>query len=372
MAIKVSKNRILLESIPINEAKGANIASATTCSIGAATGNFVHITGTTQIESFGPAAQAGITRTLIFDDVLVLKHNLVAIVLPTGANITTVAGDRAIFIADTTSVWNCVSYTRASGEALVSSSASGQTTEFTVTQASHGLSVGNIIKSTGANTYGKAQANSLANAEVVGIVTAVDGNNFTFTAQGIIITGVPSQTAGTVMFLDPSNAGALVATETSVVGQISKPVMIILENGAKALFNNYRGMEIIDAPSFDNTKVLVINVGDETSDITTGTAKVTFHMPYEFSLTKVKAGLATASSSGNLAIDLNDDGASVFSTTLTIDENETFSDTAVTPAVLTSNPKVIASGSVMTVDIDTAGTGAKGLKLYLVGTYTIV
>lgn len=108
-------------------------------------------------------------------------------------------------------------------------------------------------------------------------------------------------------------------------------------------------------------------LGDETTAISTGTAKVTFHMPYAFALTKVKAGLSTASSSGAPAFDLNDDGVSVFSTTVTVDANETFSDTAATPSVLTASPVTVASGSVMTIDIDTAGTGAKGAKLYLIG-----
>lgn len=148
--------------------------------------------------------------------------------------------------------------------------------------------------------------------------------------------------------------------------------MIILENGAKALVQNFRGIELISAPNYDNTQVLIVVIGDETTNITVGTAKVTFHMPYTFSLVKVKAGLSTASSSGNPTFDLNDDGVSVFSTTLSIDANETFSDTATTPAVLTSPTVVIDSGSVMTIDIDTAGTGAKGAKLYLIGTYTIV
>lgn len=370
MTIRVSKNRIVLENVPINESKGSNIASATTTSIGSATGNYVHITGTTTISSFGTAAQAGISRTVIFDGALTIVHNVLAIILPGGLNIVTEAGDKAVFVADTTNVWNCVSYTRASGQSLFS--AGGQSTSFSVTQAGHGFSVGNAIRSTGANTYSKAQANSVANAEVVGIVTVVtDANNFTFVAQGIITTGVPAQTAGTVMFLDPSTAGALTSTEPSSSGQISKPVLIVLENGVKALVNNFRGMEIVDPPSYDNTEVLIIPIGDETSNITTGTAKVTFHMPYEFSLLKVKAGLSTASSSGNPTFDLNDDGASVFSTTISIDANERFSDTAGTTAVLTSTPRIIASGSVMTIDIDNAGTGAKGAKLYLIGTYTI-
>lgn len=373
MTIRVSKNRIVLENVPINESKGSNIASATTTSIGAATGNYVHITGTTTISSFGTAAQAGISRTVIFDGVLSLVHNAAAIILPGGVNITTEAGDKAVFVADTTTVWNCVGYTRASGQSLISSTGGGQATSFAVAQTAHGLSVGNVIKSTGANTYGKAQANSVANSEVVGVVTVVpDANNFTFVAQGIITTGVPAQAAGTVMFLDPGTAGALTVTEPSTAGQVSKPVLIILENATKAVFQNFRGVEIIDPPNYDNTEILVIPISDETTSLSIGTAKLTFHMPYQFNLTKVKAGLTVASTSGNPTFDLNDDGVSVFSTTVSVDANETFSDTATTAAVLTSNPKVIAAGSVVSVDIDTAGTGAKGAKLYLIGTYAIV
>lgn len=419
MVIRVSKNRITLESVPINEAKGSSIASASTCNIGAATGNYVHITGTTTITSFGTATQAGITRTLVFDDALTLTHNASAIVLPTGANITTAAGDTAVFVADTTSIWECVEYMRASGQplAVVSlaqggtgqtsassainallpsqsghsgeflttngssaswaeaggvSSGSGQATKYDVTQSSHGLSVGDVIKSTGSNTYGKAQADSAANSEVVGIVTTVtDSNNFTFTAQGIITAGVPAQAAGTVMFLDPSTAGALTATEPSTSGQVSKPVLIVLENATKAVFQNFRGMEIVDPPNYDNTEVLIIPISDEITSIETGTAVVTFHMPYEFNLTAVKAGLTTSSSSGNPTFDVNDDGSSIFSTNLSIDSGETFSDTATTTAVLSSTPTIIASGSVMTIDIDTAGTGATGAKIYLIGTYNI-
>lgn len=262
MTIRVSKNRIVLESIPMNESKGSNIASAATTSISAATGNLVHITGTTTITSFGTAAQAGISRTLIFDGILTLTHNTSFIILPGAVNITTAVGDRAVFVADTTAIWNCVSYTRASGQSLTNS----QATSFAVVQASHGFSVGNVIKSTGANTYGKAQANSVANSEVIGVVTAVpDTSNFTFTAQGLITTGVPAQAAGTVMFLDPVTAGALTVTEPTTTGQVSKPVLIVLENAAKALVNNFRGMEIVDPTNTDNITVQIVTVGNSLS-----------------------------------------------------------------------------------------------------------
>jgi hypothetical protein len=108
-----------------------------------------------------------------------------------------------------------------------------------------------------------------------------------------------------------------------------------------------------------------IFVSDETTSITTGTAKVTFRMPYAFTLTDVRATLSTASSSGNPTVNIKESGVSIFSTTLSIDSGEKTSTTAATPYVLSDTS--LADDAEMTVDIDTAGTGAKGLKLYLIG-----
>lgn len=109
-----------------------------------------------------------------------------------------------------------------------------------------------------------------------------------------------------------------------------------------------------------------IAVSDETTAITTGTAKITFRMPHAMTLTDVRASLSTSSSSGNPAIDVNEGGASIFSTTLTIDSGEKTSTTAATPAVISDAS--LADDAEMTIDIDTAGTGAKGLKVWLIGT----
>lgn len=115
-------------------------------------------------------------------------------------------------------------------------------------------------------------------------------------------------------------------------------------------------------------EVIVVAVSDETTAITTGTAKVTFRMPFAMTLTSVRASLSTASSSGAPAVDINDGGVSIFSTTLTIDANEKTSTTAATAAVLSDT--ALADDAEITIDIDTAGTGAKGLKVYLIGTRT--
>lgn len=56
-----------------------------------ATGNLVHITGTTTITSFG-TVQAGARFTLVFDGVVTVTYNATSLILGTAAeNITTAA-----------------------------------------------------------------------------------------------------------------------------------------------------------------------------------------------------------------------------------------------------------------------------------------
>lgn len=170
-----------------------------------------------------------------------------------------------------------------------------------------------------------------------------------------------------------SDSPALARADILQMAQAMNDIIAIPSADGVSLISaaNYAAMRTLlgalTSGSYGNQECLIIAVSDETTDLTTGTAKVTFCMPYNFNLVKVKASVGTVSSSGNPAFDLNDDGVSVFSTTVSIDSGEKFSDTAVTASVLTSTPLAIASGSLMTIDIDTAGTGAKGAKLYLIG-----
>lgn len=109
-----------------------------------------------------------------------------------------------------------------------------------LTQTTHGFAVGDIVKYTG-SAYAKAQADSAANAEVVGIVTAVaDANNFTLTQLGFV-SGLTGLTAGSVYFLSPTSAGALTATEPSTNGQISKPLLVAVST-TTGYFFNFRGL----------------------------------------------------------------------------------------------------------------------------------
>lgn len=90
---------------------GTTIASAATINLSAATGNRVHVSGTTPITAVTLALGP---RTVIFDDALTLTHHATNNNLPGAANITTAAGDRATYESDGTTVY-CTSYVRANG-----------------------------------------------------------------------------------------------------------------------------------------------------------------------------------------------------------------------------------------------------------------
>jgi len=126
----------------------------------------------------------------------------------------------------------------------------------------------------------------------------------------------------------------------------------------------------VNATAVKPTESLIIAASGETTTLTTGAAKVTFRTPYAFTLSAVRASLTTAQTSGSIfTVDINEGGASILSTKLTIDNTEKTSTTAATPAVISDTS--LADDAEITIDIDQIGDGtAKGLKIYLIGTRT--
>lgn len=116
------------------------------------------------------------------------------------------------------------------------------------------------------------------------------------------------------------------------------------------------------------TEYLVLAASDESTALTTGAGKVTFRMPYAFTVSAVRASLTTAQTSGSiLTVDINDSGTTILSTKLTIDNTEKTSTTAATAAVISDTS--LADDAEITIDIDQVGDGtAKGLKITLIGT----
>lgn len=109
-------------------------------------------------------------------------------------------------------------------------------------------------------------------------------------------------------------------------------------------------------------------VSDETTALTTGTAKVTFRMPCAVTLTAVRSSVTTAPTGSTLVVDINEAGASILSTKLSIDASEKTSTTAATAAVISDS--ALADDAEMTIDIDQIGStiAGAGLKVTLIGT----
>jgi hypothetical protein len=110
-----------------------------------------------------------------------------------------------------------------------------------------------------------------------------------------------------------------------------------------------------------NTRAIGIPITTEAGVLTTGTAKYTFHQPFAFRITSVLAGLNVASTSGVVTFDINVNGTTILSPKLTIPINVKLS----TGGTVTS--ALIPANAIVDVDCDTAGTGAAGAKVYIVG-----
>lgn len=114
---------------------------------------------------------------------------------------------------------------------------------------------------------------------------------------------------------------------------------------------------------------IIIACSDESTALTTGTAKVTFRMPYAFTLTDVRASVTTAPTGGTLlTVDVNESGASILSTKLTFDASAKTTTTAATPRVISDS--ALADDAEITIDIDAIGStiAGAGLKVTLIGT----
>jgi len=157
---------------------------------------------------------------------------------------------------------------------------------------------------------------------------------------GFTISGSPVTTSGTL--------GATLASQSQKVFLASPTA----SSGAPT----FRALVYGDVP-----EIFEFALSDETTAITTGTAKLTWRAPRALTVTAVRASLSTASSSGIPTVDINEGGTTILSTKLTIDANEKTSTTAATAAVISDT--ALADDAEITFDIDVAGTGATGLKV---------
>jgi hypothetical protein len=89
---------------PLYLKKATALASATMTDLSTATGNEVHITGTTTITGLGTVT-AGAEFILIFDGSLTLTYNVTSLITPNAQNLTVVAGDIVKVISEGSGNW---------------------------------------------------------------------------------------------------------------------------------------------------------------------------------------------------------------------------------------------------------------------------
>lgn len=192
------------------------------------------------------------------------------------------------------------------------------------------------------------------------------------TASGVTITTPSAVTVGSgFKFFVLNNSNGNITLDGSGSQNIDGAANIAIPAGKGVVLDN-NGANWFTAgqnwtPSSSIVLPLIGACSDETTALTTGTGKLTFRMPFAFTLTSVRASLTTTQASGNIfTVDINESGTTVLSTKLTIDNGEKTSTTAATPAVISDTS--LADDAEITVDIDQIGNGtAKGLKITLIG-----
>ncbi len=180
--------------------QGSDIASSGTISVGE--GGYFNITGTTTITDIDFATdKAGRKAWVKFAGILTLTYNGSTLILPTGASITTAAGDTAEFVSEGSDVVRCVAYTRANGQALAAGAVS-LTLASTVTQS--GTPVATSVGFLGAPQMSDQDDYTLALTDAGGHYYHVSGSTHTLTIPANASVAFP---IGTVIAIVNENGG---------------------------------------------------------------------------------------------------------------------------------------------------------------------
>ena len=189
-------------------------------------------------------------------------------------------------------------------------------------------------------------------------------------AEGTVELATDAETlalADTGRAVTPSNLGALAASETqkgivelSTWQEADTVTSDTLAVTPKAFARSNKAFKSFELKIIDDVTVL-----------TTGDGKLHLFIPSRLDgwvLVDADACVSTVSSSGTPTIQIYNVSQTVdmLSTRITIDANEKKSWTAATPPVIDGANNLVYTGEELRIDVDVAGTGAKGLTVILV------
>lgn len=129
-----------------------------------------------------------------------------------------------------------------------------------------------------------------------------------------------------------------------------------------------RGFDLIG--DFTGATKYQLSCSDLTSDIEVTPEAAYFRVQRALTLTEVRASLLEPSVSGAVTIDMTVNGSPLLTVPITIDEGEETSTTAAVPAELAITS--IPDDAEIVISITTAGSGAKGLIVSMLGRISVL
>lgn len=189
------------------------------------------------------------------------------------------------------------------------------------------------------------------------------------TANTSGVTKIENQASSTVSFLSTASPESVITGSPSDVCYVNDGTngsLYIKESGT---LTNTGWLEIPNSTLTGTPCEIQLAASDETTALTASlvTPKVTFRMPYNMTLLDIRASLTTAQSSGlAFKVDVKQNGVSILSPVLIVDNGQKTSVTSTSPVGIATS--ALTDDAEMTVFIQAVGSGdATGLKLTLKG-----
>lgn len=215
------------------------------------------------------------------------------------------------------------------------------------TQSGHGLVVGNWVKvynDTGTGKFNKAQADTFANAQAVGMVIKVDGDDFWVQTAGYcdVLSGLG--TPAQLWWLDPGTAGAMTTTKPTAPNHYTKPLFVNLTDGAGFILEQRQ----LSVPVADGVSTQLFNQpghGFVVSNVLKGTSGSVYAKAQADTLANSRAvGMVVWKDTDNFII--QSEGFTSAFTTLGLSANTEYYLSAAAPGGLITATEPTASGQV--------------------------